>query len=142
MRKFYDLNELTPADATYAYQVAGGIPLWLIQSAVKRPDEWLQRRIQTVKNVVDEQSDADTYYKVQSHMIRINKDSLKFSEFIKLAGSVDNAISLLHGIQRQQKHNRLFFHDLNKNKVSLSYQFLKQIPLKNQDISIEKHDDN
>ena len=133
MRKHYGNDPLNKQEISKCYTMAGGIPLWLIQCGVQSPDRWYQRRVKTVTDIIDQQENSNDIYKMQQYMVDNNKSSgIGFREFIKESGSVDNAIKLLHGIPRPSKHNRLFFHDLNRNNVSLQYQYLKQMSILSQ----------
>jgi len=130
MRKHYGNEPINKQDISSCYTMAGGIPLWLIQCAVKSPNKWYQHRVKTVKNIINQQQNSNDIYKMQQYMV--SNDNIGFREFIKESGSVDNAIKLLHGIPTPSKHNRLFFHDLNRNNVSLQYQYLKQMSILSQ----------
>lgn len=127
MRKYHGLSpNMNENDIISCYKMAGGIPLWLIQCAVKSPNKWYKQRIKSVKKIINQQDNSENIYKMQKYMINNNKLSLSFKEFIDKSQGIDNTIKLLHGIPRSSRHNAIFFHDLNRNNVSIMYQYLKQ----------------
>lgn len=133
MRKHHGFGPMNnKQDISKCYAMAGGIPLWLIQCAVKSPNKWYKHRLKTVKRIIDQQENSNDIYRMQQYIINHRKTGIGFKEFIKESGSIDNAIKLLHGIPSSSKHNRLFFHDLNKNNISLQYEYLKQMSILSQ----------
>eukprot|EP01083_Nonionella_stella_P040254 109370_1 len=129
MRELCHKNPITTQEMQESYDVAGGIPLWLIQTAAKGPRNWYAQRVDRIKSVIEEQRNPSSFYQVQSYMAENNQSSVGFKEFVFLAGGIENAVELLHGIPRPQRINRLFFHDLNNNQVALQYQYLKDEPI-------------
>ena len=126
MRKHHRKEPISMREHHQCTQIAGGIPLWLVQCAAQTPISWYMQRVRRLRAVLAEQEDSESAYRMQSYMV--GKPSLDFKDFVRAAGGVEDAIKLLHGLPRGQRQHRMFFHDIDRDEVALQYEYLMRRP--------------